>query len=123
MRTIAACHKVFTENNGLEVNISATIKRRKMINTRTLSQAAAHKPDFSTPGILQTRSIETLLYAYFFCWPRENALQQKFFSFSFLPCVQKTRGCHQALYFHAIKNRRAAEENSPESSKLSSLKR
>ncbi|WP_156943276.1 hypothetical protein [Pantoea septica] len=66
MRTIAACHKVFTENNGLEVNISATIKRRKMINTRTLSQAAAHKPDFSTPGILQTRSIETLLYAYFF---------------------------------------------------------
>ena len=60
MRTIAACHKVFTENNGLEVNISVTIKRRKMINTRTLSQAAAHKPGFSTPGLLQTRSAETL---------------------------------------------------------------
>ncbi|MBU5379931.1 MAG: hypothetical protein E6559_17995 [Pantoea sp.] len=89
MRTIAACHKVFTENNGLEVNISATIKRRKMINTRTLSQAAAHKPDFSTPGILQTRSAETLLYAYFFAGRGKNALQQNFFSFSSLPGVQK----------------------------------
>ncbi|ORM90382.1 hypothetical protein HA46_19920 [Pantoea septica] len=58
-----------------------------MINTRTLSQAAAHKPGFSTPGILQTRSAETLLYAYFFCWPRENALQQKFF-FIFIPAMR-----------------------------------
>ena len=46
MKSIAACHKVFTENNGLEVNISVTIKRRKMINPRTLSQAAAHKRNF-----------------------------------------------------------------------------
>ncbi|POW45404.1 hypothetical protein C3408_26115 [Candidatus Pantoea alvi] len=48
MRTIAACHKVFTENNGLEVNISVIIKRRKMINPRTLSQAAAHKSGAQT---------------------------------------------------------------------------
>lgn len=81
MSTIAACHKVFTENNGLEVNISVIIKRRKMINTRTLSQAAAHKSGFSTAGIYKLAQKSLWLMRNLFLAVEKGHRRENFFIF------------------------------------------